>query len=67
MFQMQKYFIERKSDKAIDGKDVGINFLIENGKKILDSGDNTFDKIEIDPEEFKVLIFTSGTTQIQKV
>ena len=61
-----EYFIEMKSDKAIDGKDVGINFLIENGKKILDSGDNTFDKIEIDPEEFKVLIFTSGTTSNSK-
>ena len=38
----------------------------ENGKKILDSGDNTFDKIEIDPEEFKMLIFTSGTTSKSK-
>ena len=36
------------------------------GKKILDSGNDNFMKIEIDPEEFKVLIFTSGTTSNSK-
>ena len=35
---------------------------IDLGKAIIKSGDNSFEKIEIDPEEFKVLIFTSGTT-----
>lgn len=61
-----KYFIEMKSDEAINDKDVGIKFLINMGKNILESGDNEFDKIEIDPEEFKILFFTSGTTSNSK-
>ena len=61
-----EYFIEMKSDKPLEGKDVGINYLIETGKKIIKSGDNSFEKIEIDPEEFKVSIFTSGTTSRSK-
>ena len=61
-----EYFIEMKSDKQLEGKDVGINYLIEQGKKIVEAGDKSFDEIEIDPEEFKVLIFTSGTTSAAK-
>ena len=61
-----EYFIEMKSDKPLEGKDVGINYLIEQGKKIVESGDKSFDEIEIDPEEFKLLIFTSGTTSAAK-
>lgn len=61
-----EYFIEMKSDKDLDGKDVGINYLIDNGKRIVNSGDNSFMEIEIDPEEFKVLLFTSGTTSNSK-
>ena len=61
-----KYFIEMKSNKPLDGKDVGLDYLIDSGKNIIKSGDNSFQKIEIDPEEFKVLIFTSGTTANSK-
>ena len=61
-----EFFIEMKSDKAIDGKDVGINYLINEGKKIIDTGNNSFEQIEIDPEEFKILFFTSGTTSNSK-
>ena len=61
-----EHFTEMKSDKDLDGKDVGINYLIDNGKRIVNSGDNSFMDIEIDPEEFKVLLFTSGTTSNSK-
>ena len=61
-----EYFIEMKSDKDLSGKDVGIKYLVENGKRIVNSGDNSFMDIEIDPEEFKVLLFTSGTTSNSK-
>ena len=61
-----EYFIEMKSDKVIDGKDVGLEYLINEGKKIIDTGDNSFEEIEIDPEEFKILFFTSGTTSNSK-
>ena len=61
-----EYFIEMKSNKPLEGKDVGLEYLINEGKKIIDTGDNSFEKIEIDPEEFKILFFTSGTTSNSK-
>ena len=61
-----EYFIEMKSHKALEGKDAGIDYLVETGKMIVKSGDDSFSKIEIDPDEFKILIFTSGTTSNSK-
>ncbi len=61
-----EYFIEMKSDDQLHDKHVGLNYLIEEGKRIVATGDNSFKDIEIDPEEFKVLIFTSGTTSNSK-
>ena len=61
-----KYFIQMNSDDELDGDNVGINRVIEQGKHLVLAGDNSFMKIKIDPEEFKVLIFTSGTTSAAK-
>ena len=61
-----KYFIEMDSDEYIVGKHMGIEYLINDGKDLLDSGDSTYTDIEIDPDEFKLLIFTSGTTSKSK-
>ena len=61
-----EYFIEMQSNKPLEGKDVGLDYLISEGKKIIDSGDKSFEQIEIDPEEFKILFFTSGTTSNSK-
>ena len=61
-----EYFIEMKSSKNTQGKDVGLDFLIDQGKKILESGDESFYNMVIDPDEFKILIFTSGTTSQSK-
>ena len=61
-----EYFIEMKSNKSLEGKDVGLNCLVETGKAMVKAGDDSFSKIEIDPDEFKVLIFTSGTTSNSK-
>ena len=36
--------------------------LIENGQELLKSGDQTFENVKINPNEMKVLLFTSGTT-----
>ena len=60
------YFVEMKSDKHLEGKDVGAQKLLEMGRRIVESGDESFKDIEIDPDEFKVLIFTSGTTSNAK-
>lgn len=61
-----EYFIGMYSDEAINEKEVGLNYIIEQGNRIVESGDNSFMDIEIDEEEFKVLIFTSGTTSKAK-
>ena len=55
-----EYFIEMKSDRQIEGKDVGLLYLIEEGKRIISKGDDSFSKIEIE------LFFTSGTTSNSK-
>lgn len=60
------YFIQMNSSDEISGKDVGADYIIDVGKKIVASGDTSFMDIQIDPEEFKVLIFTSGTTSQAK-
>ena len=57
-----KYFIQMNSSEESMGKLVGMDYLIEQGKLLVNNGDNSFMGIEIDPDEFKVLIFTSGTT-----
>ncbi len=61
-----KYFIQMNSNQEIDGRFVGLDYLIDEGKALVASGDNSFMSIEINPDEFKVLIFTSGTTSKAK-
>ena len=36
--------------------------LLENGKKLYENGNHTFDDIKVDPDEMRILLFTSGTT-----
>ena len=61
-----KYFIEMDSEDHIVDKHMGMKYLIEEGKEIWNSGDTSYMDIQIDPEEFKMLIFTSGTTSKSK-
>lgn len=61
-----KYFIKMKSEDPLEGRTVGIKTLINEGKELIQKGDNSFLKIEIDPDEFKALFFTSGTTANSK-
>lgn len=57
-----KYFAQMNSDDKLLGRNIGLVTMIEAGKELVAKGDDSFIKIKIDPEEFKVLIFTSGTT-----
>lgn len=41
--------------------------LIQNGKELLNSGDTSFIKAEINPETMSIMLFTSGTTAKSKV
>lgn len=63
-----QYFIEMNSSEEYnkETKTIGIQKVIEKGKKIVEKGDETFLNVKIDPEEFKVLIFSSGTTSEAK-
>ena len=54
------------SETEINERNVGMNYLIEQGKQIVEQGDNSFININVEPDEFKVLIFTSGTTSNSK-
>ena len=63
---MVKYFIKMDSYDKVKGRDVGLNYVLLEGKKMVEAGDNSFKEIEIDPDEFKVLFFTSGTTSQSK-
>lgn len=63
---MVKYFIQMNSESKVKGRDVGFYHVLNEGKKLVEAGDNSFKEIEINPEEFKVLFFTSGTTSQSK-
>ena len=51
-------------EKSTD--DPGINTLLEEGRRLVDGGDNRYQKLKIDPEAMSVIIFTSGTTGANK-
>ena len=61
-----KYFIQMNSDSELADRFVGMQYLIDEGKLLVKNGDNSFMDIQVDPDEFKVLLFTSGTTSNAK-
>lgn len=61
-----KYFIQMNSNQEIEGRFVGLDYLIEEGQALVNGGDNSFMDIEVEPDTFRVLIFTSGTTSNAK-
>jgi len=61
-----KYFIQMNSDEELNEKIVGFDYLIKQGNILINSGNNKYKDINIDENEFKVLLFTSGTTSNSK-
>jgi len=61
-----KYFMEMYSDEKIDGRFVGLEHVMNEGKFLVDMGCTDYTDIEIEPDAFAVLIFTSGTTSAAK-
>ncbi len=49
-----------------DGKFLSFDRLVEEGEKLLDAGDTSYTDIEFDENEFKLLVYTSGTTGMAK-
>ncbi len=61
-----EYFIQMYDDGELNNKFIGLNTVIRDGKALRENGDKVYEETQIDPEEFKVLIFTSGTTSNAK-
>lgn len=61
-----RYFMEMYSDAEIEGRFVGLDYVMNEGEVITDCGDSSFMEIPVDPEAFAVLLFTSGTTSQSK-
>lgn len=61
-----EYYIEMKSDDGLSKDEVGIKNLIKLGKAIVNGGNKSFEKIKVNPDEFKILFWTSGTTSNSK-
>lgn len=61
-----KYFIQMNSEEILEGRDIGFDTILKEGKALVEKGDQSFMEIPIDPDAFKVLIFTSGTTSNSK-
>ena len=54
-------YIEMNKEKTENGV-YAFDELVEEGKKIVDSGDTSYIDIKINRDEFNILLFTSGTT-----
>ncbi len=59
-----EFMISMGSDD--DKADKTVAELIEEGKKLIEEGNTSFDDVKIDPNEAKIMLFTSGTTAMSK-
>ena len=53
-------------DATDDAADYTVASLMAMGKEAIDAGDTTFEDVVIDPNEAKIILFTSGTTALSK-
>lgn len=60
-----KFFINMDSS-ADDQGFLSYSGLVEKGQELLEKGDRTYIDVEIDNNEMKILLFTSGTTDLAK-
>lgn len=60
------FFIEMYSDKTTAIKDTGFEYVSKLGKELVSKNDNSLMLLPFDAEEFKLLLFTSGTTSSPK-
>lgn len=60
-------FVDFDLDAQIDQKEqkdkfLSFEFQLENGRKIVEEGNIEFENIKVNPDELRILLFTSGTT-----
>jgi len=53
-------------DSSDESADYTVASLVSMGKEAIASGDTSFEDYVIDPEEMKIILFTSGTTAMSK-
>ncbi len=58
-------YIEMNKEES-DDMSYSLDKLVEEGKELVDTGNTKYIDMEIDREEFKILLFTSGTTAASK-
>jgi len=58
-------YIEMDKDKS-DDESISFDELLLEGKELIDTGNHEYIDKTIDPNEFKILLFTSGTTSNSK-
>ncbi len=61
-----KFFMEMYSDDKLNGRFVGLDYVMSEGRFLREMGYEEYMDIEIDPDAFALLIFTSGTTSASK-
>lgn len=61
-----KYIIEMYSDDAMDGKVIGFDYVMSEGEVFTEMRDTRLLDKTVEPNDFAVLIFTSGTTSAAK-
>lgn len=59
---LEKKYNFAKFDSLEHSEVYYVNDCISKGKEFLIQGNNDFDTIEVDPDEMRILLFTSGTT-----
>ncbi len=65
-FEMNKYLDDGTENFEGNTNESPWKFLVQEGKALIDNNDFRFINKEIDPEEVKMLLFTSGTTDVPK-
>ncbi|MBQ9267180.1 MAG: AMP-binding protein [Clostridia bacterium] len=60
--RIEKLMPELESKPKLFNMNADMEGLISAGKELQANGDQEFEKIEIDPNEMRILLFTSGTT-----
>lgn len=53
-------------DKDDESQDIALSDVLEEGKKLISEGEKWYYNQEISPDDFRILIFTSGTTSTSK-
>jgi len=61
-----KFKMEVYSEKDAPESEISWRYLVNEGRKLLSAGDTRFIEAEINPNEMKIMLFTSGTMDIPK-